>query len=86
MECERFFCRECVTEHDDRLICASCLKKVAGAAQQRTHRLVVFTQIGQLVAGILVAWLFFYLMGRTLLLIPTSFHDGTVWESPGDER
>jgi len=33
------------------------------------------------VAGILTAWLFFYTIGRTLLLIPSTVHDGTAWES-----
>ncbi len=27
-ECQRYFCRECVTEHDERLLCASCLRKL----------------------------------------------------------
>jgi hypothetical protein len=33
------------------------------------------------IAGLLMAWLFFYALGRTLLLIPSAVHDGTVWES-----
>jgi hypothetical protein len=24
-ECGHYFCRECITEHDERVICASCL-------------------------------------------------------------
>jgi len=31
--CQRYFCRECVTEHDDRVLCVECLKTiVAGQA------------------------------------------------------
>ena len=30
--------------------------------------------------GIIVAWFFFYSMGRMLLLTKTSFHEGTVWQ------
>ena len=26
-ECRQFYCRECVTEHDDRMFCAACLRK-----------------------------------------------------------
>src|SRR5438132_254763 len=37
-ECKRFFCRECVTEHEDRLICAACLKKLAKATARRRVR------------------------------------------------
>ena len=79
--CRRYFCRECVTEHDDRLLCVECLKTiVAGQAARRSG--VRRALRGLLpVAGILMAWLFFYFIGRTLLLIPTAVHDGTVWES-----
>ena len=24
-ECRRYFCRECVTEHEDKVLCAACL-------------------------------------------------------------
>jgi hypothetical protein len=30
-ECGRFYCRECITEHDDRVLCSACLKKLARA-------------------------------------------------------
>jgi len=78
--CMRFFCRECITEHEDRVICADCLRKLVAAQvrpRSRTHR-----AFGLLLpaAGLLIAWIFFYAIGRTLLLIPASVHDGTVWE------
>jgi len=84
--CGMFFCRECVTEHDDRMICASCLRKITGGATVHRHR---FSQVaGALMvslAGILVAWIFFYSMGRLLLLTPTSFHEGTLWHQTGGD-
>lgn len=33
----------------------------------------------QCLAGVLLAWFFFYLIGETLLALPTSFHEGTLW-------
>ncbi len=79
--CRRYFCRECVTEHDDRLLCVECLKTiVAGQAAPRGGVRRVLRGLLP-VAGILMAWLFFYFIGRTLLLIPAAVHDGTVWES-----
>jgi hypothetical protein len=36
---------------------------------------------GQFVLALLMLWLFFYYLGQGLLAIPTSFHDGTLWES-----
>jgi hypothetical protein len=79
--CLRYFCRECVTEHEDRVLCADCLKKIVArdtivpSGLRRALR-------GLLpIAGLLMAWLFFYALGRTLLWIPAAVHDGTVWES-----
>ena len=79
--CLRYFCRECVTEHDDRVLCAECLKKVVAS---ETVRISPFRRVlgGLLpIVGLLMAWLFLYALGRTLLLIPAAVHDGTLWES-----
>jgi hypothetical protein len=77
--CLRYFCRECVTEHEDRVLCTECLKKVvvreslrAGVGRRILRGLLP-------IAGLLMAWLFFYALGRALLLIPAQVHDGTVW-------
>jgi hypothetical protein len=80
-ECGGFFCRECVTEHDDRVICANCLRQLATAATSSRNRLGAMRRVLFFGLGVLVSWVFFYEIGRTLLLIPTSFHDGTVWHS-----
>jgi len=84
-ECGQFYCRECVTEHDDRVICASCLRKSTAATSKRPRR---FAWVGRLLAtmaGIMVAWLFFYSMGRVLLQIPATFHDGTLWKAASSQ-
>lgn len=78
-ECGGFFCRECITEHEDRVICASCLKQLAHTAAARRASFAGLGRIVFCALGFLIAWLFFYETGRTLLLIPTSFHDGTLW-------
>jgi hypothetical protein len=80
-ECGGFFCRECVTEHDDRVICANCLKAITRDSTRSRLRLGALRRIAFCGLGMLVAWICFYEIGRTLLLIPTSFHDGTVWQS-----
>jgi hypothetical protein len=36
--------------------------------------------------GILMAWFFFFLVGRTLMELPESFHEGTLWKVPWLER
>jgi hypothetical protein len=78
-ECRRYFCRECVTEHDTRLLCATCLKKSADPPLTRRRGLAEVLRAAQLLGGVLLAWLFFYWVGQTLLGLPNSFHDGTLW-------
>ena len=78
-ECGKFFCRECVTEHEDRVICTACLKKIARENKAKGARLAWLGRLGASVAGITVAWLFFYWTGQALLSIPAKYHDGTVW-------
>ena len=81
-ECGHYFCRECITEHEDRVVCASCLRKLVESSAGGGHRVRLVLGAAQCFLGVLTAWLFFYLVGRVLVLIPTSFHEGTVWESP----
>lgn len=85
-ECGFFYCRECVTEHDDRVICANCLRKLAPRKEKRRGRFAGIMRVTAAASGIILAWFFFYIMGRLLLLAPTSFHEGTVWEKAADER
>jgi len=79
-ECRQFFCRECVTEHDDRVICAACLKRTASTPLARRRGWAGAVRAAQFLGGALLAWVFFYWVGETLLRLPSSFHDGTVWK------
>jgi len=81
-ECRRFFCRECVAEHEDRVLCASCLKKLAAPALNQHRAFSTLKRSAQVVVGILVAWFFFFVLGEGLLRIPDSFHDTSVWRPP----
>jgi uncharacterized paraquat-inducible protein A len=78
-ECSHFFCRECIVEHDDRVICAQCLKKLAAKPRKTRARLAVAGHLCVAAGGFLAAWFYFFSLGRMLLLIPASFHDGTLW-------
>lgn len=81
-ECRRFFCRECVAEHEDRVICAACLKKLAAPERAKRRTFSVLTRSMELVVAIFVAWFFFFMIGEGLLRIPASFHDTNVWKAP----
>lgn len=79
-ECGHFFCRECITEHDDRIVCASCLKKLALAESRPEGRRWNLWPASQIAGGMLFAWVLFYLCGLGLLAIPDEFHDAKIWQ------
>ena len=84
--CREFFCRECVTEHDGRVVCASCLRKLTasrGEAKAGRSVLAVGLAAARLAAALALVWFAFYLVGLFLVRAPSSFHDGTMWEETG---
>jgi len=86
-QCERFFCRECVTEHDGRVICAACLKLLLEGSRKSKHPALrqTMTMVLQAALGVVTCWLIFYILGQTLLRIPSRFHEGTLWHSERDK-
>ena len=84
-ECRRFFCRECVTEHSTRVLCASCLaRQVAGPVAPRPGIRIWGLRGLQAFFGLILVVAFFYAMGRFLLTLPTSYHEGTLWRNTWD--
>jgi hypothetical protein len=63
LECHRSYCRECVTEHGGKLICAACLRKgsAAQAARGNWRRALVLPAMA--VAALCLSWLIFYTAG-----------------------
>ena len=78
-QCGHFYCRECITEHDDRIICAACLRLAAEAAAPRRGRIGWIGSVVSCGFGIVLLWLFFYSCGSLLVQIPAKFHEGTLW-------
>jgi uncharacterized paraquat-inducible protein A len=78
--CAEFFCRECIVEHEGKLLCARCLARVTAARERRRQRLASLRRAVSAGAGTLVLWLVFYWLGALLLKIPPDFHDGTIWK------
>ncbi len=85
-DCRQFFCRECITEHEDRVVCAACLRKLANVPLTRRRGFVGALRIAQLLLGLIMAWFFFYLVGENLISLPSSFHEGTLWQIGGGEQ
>ena len=87
-ECGRTYCRECITDHDGRILCAACIQKLSNAREEKRGRLLRLLKVGvvpvRLAVGLFVAWMFFYSIGRMLVAIPSEFHSGAVWERAGE--
>ncbi len=66
-ECGRSYCRECVTEHDARLLCASCIVRIEGRSRSRQRGRRTTSAVLAL-AGVLIAWLAFYAAGEAMIL------------------
>ena len=79
-ECGRYFCRECITEYEDRVLCAVCLTKAGAAASKRAVRFAIAKRAVQCVGSIMLLWFIFYVFGLGLVKLPTSFHESTLWK------
>lgn len=80
--CGHYFCRECVTEHDDRMLCSTCLAQLSDARAGRgRRRMEAWSVFMQGAIGVSLLWYLFYLIGQVLLSIPHAFHDGTIWQA-----
>jgi hypothetical protein len=78
--CGRAYCRECVAEHDGRMICATCLREAAAPKPKPARRWPARLGRAVLTAfAVFIAWCGFY--GAALLLqeIPARVHEGTIW-------
>lgn len=80
--CRRFFCAECVTEHDGKLVCASCLAATAEERHPVSRRRLALHPAAWVQWGLAIGivWALFYFFARFLGDIPDAFHDGTIWE------
>lgn len=82
LSCGKFFCRECLVEHQERLICAACLRGLAKPPLTRHPALRHLLQGGQILTGLFLLWIIFYMLGKVLLAVPSSVHEGTLWQDP----
>ena len=77
--CRRYFCRECVTEHAGRVMCAVCLRQAERPSSLARRGLAGLGWVVQGLLGVMLAWFFFYLVGDALLSLPSAWHEGSVW-------
>jgi uncharacterized paraquat-inducible protein A len=80
-ECGRFFCRECSTEHEDKVLCAACLRRLAEPLGKTSDGFRGLFRLGQFLLGILILYILFYYLAQVLLAMPSDFHEGTLWQT-----
>lgn len=71
-ECLLFYCRECVTEHQGRMICARCVARHVAVKPAKGSSAAIWALFSA--AGLLFTWMVFYYAGMALARIPSSFH------------
>lgn len=80
-DCGRYYCRECITEHEDKVLCATCLSEKALKTPGKKRTFGGFLQaVFSFSLGLTSIWIIFYYLGRVLVTLPSSFHDGTLWK------
>jgi hypothetical protein len=45
------------------------------------NRFQWFFQLGHFFLGLITLYILFYYLGQILLAVPSSFHEGTLWQS-----
>ncbi len=78
-QCSHYFCRECITEHDDVIMCAICLEKASNSTKQKGHFLSHLIVVMLCSFSFFVLWLIFYYFGQQINAIPDGFHKETLW-------
>jgi hypothetical protein len=83
--CGRSYCRECVSEHEGRLLCAACLSAVAAGREPGSGR-GGLAPAAMIAAAILLGWLTYWVAGESIMAVirrmqqePKSGAGASVW-------
>jgi len=79
--CGGFFCRECITEHEDKVLCAACLRQLVEPYGKPSDRFRGLFRLGHFLLGILILYVLFYYFAQILVALPSDFHEGTLWQT-----
>jgi len=82
--CGGYFCRECIIEHHERMLCARCLDPSTGRAGGGRLSAAAVTAL-RLAAGLIILWGTFYNLGRILVLIRSRHGLGMLLGPPFSE-
>jgi hypothetical protein len=74
VECRRAYCRECVVDHDGRLICAACLVRLRAPSAGGSRALQRTFSAAGMAVTLLLCWIVFYMAGRLLMTAEPEHH------------
>jgi hypothetical protein len=72
--CGRSYCRECVSEHEGRLLCAACLSAVTAGHEPIGARGRNLAPAAMIAAAILLAWLTYWAAGESVMSVIRRMH------------
>lgn len=78
-ECSRYYCRECITEHDDRVLCATCLAKITLKKETAARQWALVPRLALAAVAAVIVYAVIVFIGNALLSIPSAFHDAGGW-------
>src|SRR5580658_10096129 len=67
--CGRSYCRECVSEHEGRLLCAACLSGVTAGLEPDSGRVRKSAPTAMVAAAVLLAWLTYWAAGESVMAL-----------------
>ena len=67
--CGHFYCRECITEHNGKMVCGNCIREQTLDKNQFSSKLS-FKQLIIFLLTFLMLWLTFYISGEIIYKIP----------------
>jgi hypothetical protein len=76
--CHRPFCRECVSEHASRLLCAACIKASVLAPAQPRRRTAGLFLAAMALASTLLAWAVLFSLGQ-IIMESVTLADRSAW-------
>jgi len=72
--CKHDFCRECITEHDGKMLCVNCLKKTSKKKKSQKKLIVPIIYTLMLIAALMMIFLCFIWLGRSIAYSEVSDH------------
>jgi len=69
MKCQNYFCKECITEYDDKMLCKNCIDDLLKKNKTTHRKKINLKQFFAIITTTLFLWIIFYSSGKFLISI-----------------